>query len=156
MFSFLRSVWVVFVLTILMVIPAQPQSSGTPEVSNLMSEFLNIWNSDDASAFNDYFDDNITFVGDGFLIKGKTDLIEKWVKFQMPTSKELKVSDVLNDGLAGDIAYQTGRWDLLFQPKEGAAFNTFGSHTFVWEKKGDMWKLISIMISNDPPKSNNK
>lgn len=128
------------------------QSTPNAEVSKLMSDFMNAWNADQPEAFEEIFDENVAFIGQGFPILGKSDLIEKWVKWQMPTSKDLKVIQVFTDGISDNIAYQTGRWSLLFTPAEGNPVTTAGSHSFIWKKSGDKWRLYSIMIVNDPPK----
>ncbi len=151
--SVFRTTGVMFILLFLFsgsVLYAQP--TPNPEVNKLMSEFMDAWNTDFPEAFEEIFDENVTFIGQGFPILGKSDLIEKWVKWQMPTSKDLKVIQVFTDGISDNIAYQTGRWSLLFIPTEGDPVTTTGSHSFIWKKSGDKWLLHSIMIANDPPK----
>lgn len=54
--------------------------------------------------------------------------------------------------LAGDIAVETGGYQVTLQPKKGAAVKDEGKFLTVWKKQADgSWKIIRDISNSNPP-----
>jgi ketosteroid isomerase-like protein len=54
--------------------------------------------------------------------------------------------------VAGDIAVETGHYEMTLTPKQGKAVNDKGKYVSVWQKQGDgSWKIIRDISNSDLP-----
>lgn len=54
--------------------------------------------------------------------------------------------------VAGDLAIETGRYEMTLTPKKGAAINDKGKYVTVWQRQTDgSWKVIRDINNTDLP-----
>ncbi|MFN2563454.1 MAG: DUF4440 domain-containing protein [Gemmatimonadaceae bacterium] len=56
--------------------------------------------------------------------------------------------------LGGDLAVETGNYELTFQPKSGGEIKDKGKYVGVWKRQSDgSWKMIRDIANSDMPTS---
>lgn len=56
--------------------------------------------------------------------------------------------------IAGDLAVETGRYEMTLTPKQGKAINDKGKYLTVWQRQADgSWKVIRDISNSDLPAS---
>ena len=54
--------------------------------------------------------------------------------------------------VAGDLAVETGRYEMTFTPKQGKAINDKGKYVTVWQRQPDgSWKVLRDISNSDLP-----
>jgi len=141
--------FLIFLLILPRQILTQNKNTIRSAVDALASEFTNTWNHDDSTTLYSILADDVLMIGDGLTLQGKEDVFEKWGKPQMKITGDLLLMPV-SFGMNSDLAYQTGKWKLQVILTGKEPFISTGSHTFIWRKFFNGWKVASMMIMNDP------
>ncbi len=81
------------------------------------------------------------------------DAIAKWhggMLSQMPMKDfSLKTDDVV---LGGDLAVETGRYEMTLQPRGGSEVKDKGKYVVVWKRQADgSWKILRDIANSDQP-----
>lgn len=54
--------------------------------------------------------------------------------------------------VAGDLAIETGRYEMTVTPKQGKAINDKGKYVTVWQRQPDgSWKIVRDISNSDLP-----
>jgi uncharacterized protein (TIGR02246 family) len=103
---------------------------------------------------NLYTDDTIVLPPNSNIVQGH-DAIESYWGSTLRLGKvnvQLTVKNVFG---AGNIAVETGNYDIKIQPEGATPMMDHGKYMVIWEKQNDnSWKLKRDMWSNDLPAAN--
>jgi uncharacterized protein (TIGR02246 family) len=108
--------------------------------------------SDTTTIADNYTDDAIVMSPGSEAWRGR-DAVRKGFSGMMTSmpAKEfsLKTDDVI---VGGDLAVETGSFDMTMQPKGGKEMKDKGKYVVVWKRQADgSWKIVRDIFNSDAP-----
>jgi uncharacterized protein (TIGR02246 family) len=107
---------------------------------------------DTATLASMYTDDAVLMMSNSEAARGRN-AIAKWhggMLSQMPMKEfSLRTDDVV---LGGDLAVETGRYEMTLQPRGGSEVKDKGKYVVVWKRQADgSWKILRDIANSDLP-----
>ena len=97
-----------------------------------------------------YADDAELLRPGSYLVTGKEDLRREWEKILATPGITGWTAAKIQVGRSGDLAYETGAYELKSEDEKKQPVTTTGKYVFVWEKQDDgKWKVIEDIDNPD-------
>lgn len=107
---------------------------------------------DTAGLVSAYTDDAFVLPAGAPIARGRAAIAQSFAGMlaAMPvTAFTLTTTDLL---LAGDVAIETGTYQMSMKPKAGKAFDDVGKYISIWQRQPDgSWKMIRDIFNSDKP-----
>lgn len=138
---------------------ATESSAGDPRqaIESAMARYIDAVERGDAAAIAASFtDDAILVLPSGPPMKGKAELNEGFAKMLAASSVVALRPSNVDRTVSGDIAVETGSFEVTMQPKtRGAETTDKGQYMVVWQRQADgSWKMTRAFNRSDvPPRS---
>jgi ketosteroid isomerase-like protein len=108
------------------------------------------WNNRDSVKIDSFFAADVQLLQADNRFKGKTEVVDKWVRQSLPAIGNLKTSVVSSDA-DNHFAYESGSFSVdVTAPNQPNAVGE-GNYVFVWKKQADnSWKISYIQLEDLP------
>ena len=106
----------------------------------------------DSTAMADlYAEDTIVLPPNMEMLKGHDSIAKLWGAFIRMGQRNIKLTTTEVTG-SGNIAVETGNYNLNIKPEGGNAVHDSGKYMVIWRKQKDnSWKMIRDMFSTNLP-----
>ncbi len=145
------------IILISVLFTACSSSGETVNIQDLNRQFIDAWNNKNADKITALLAEDVDFLQGNAHYKGKSDVLEKWVKTTLPTLANLK-TNVISSATDTHTAYEAGTFavDVLTDlPNQPRAFGE-GNFILLWKKGDDgAWKLSYAQLEDLPVQAKN-
>jgi ketosteroid isomerase-like protein len=138
------------VLFISVIVLLACNNRNTVNVQDLNKQFISAWNNKDSAKIDSFLSADVQFLQADNHYKGKTEVVQKWVKAGIPVVSSLKTSVVSTDA-DENMAYEAGTFSVdLLIPNQPVAIGE-GNYLFIWKKQADAsWKVNYVQLEDLP------
>lgn len=125
-------------------------SRNAVNVQDLNKQFIAAWNNKDSVKIDSFLAADVQFLQADNRLKGKTEVVQKWVKASLPVVSNLKTSVVSSDADA-NMAYEGGTFSVDVMIPNSPSGIGEGNYLFIWKKQSDgSWKVNYVQLEDLP------
>lgn len=121
-----------------------------PALDSLRRLYVRAHNEGDVSTLADLYASNATYIGTAGDLTAGRDRIAAGLARELPVTHGFQLSDSVEAGVGGDLAWERGRWSMTLDVPGRPVESWEGWYLIVYERGSDhRWRIRNQVVTRD-------